>query len=589
MLKIFKQVAAGCIIAAFFCSCSGTGSNALPQASLPAPTECDEGCIVVSSPDSSGFVTISGSAGVVPDSAIVLVEIEAGSSSRLFYKMLDGIIAVSMIALAHAAECSSDAPLCSGVAAGFSGTCQLTAAEDGSFVIRIPAGLEDTLKVSYLDPEDACEEVARLDQKVSDAVSNRYLALSVEAVGMVQDGSNIYAFGADGEAANKMITINISDLDNPTASDPVAISLSGAPQSMPLLFEFGDTFIAAMTTSEQAALVDVNNVVSLSDIAQLTPGEGSLIAERAFINKEFTYPDANSGDSSIDNEFFSCPEEAEVKNLWGTTVDRILFSRTIAATSEADSFHPIAVLDAVPASLGESLRVRPISYASVFFHDVDPAAEITEVVDLVLLPDATKGFFLGKFDISGVSRFYLVEVPLDTVFCSGMIATGEEVVVVPLPEDLQEPGRITTFELDNVGHFLIPDQATAVFYVVNLSTEVVQAITPITLSESQLAGSQIFFPGTLPGDKSGFLGVGSDTFLQILELDTSAGLGDLGLTELTSTFFVGLNPQIMITMDNPTNIGLTTDNATLVILDQGIAADGSSQILLIPQEDLLAE
>ncbi len=130
-------------------SASCRSNSALPQASIPAPAnDCGDsgstGCVTVSSPDSEGFVTITGAEGAVPDSATVEVRVSAGSSS--LFRWLD-----DLCPSAYASSCESELPECS--ADGATEDCHTTADEDGSFLVRIEAVVESTISIVRLKPK----------------------------------------------------------------------------------------------------------------------------------------------------------------------------------------------------------------------------------------------------------------------------------------------------------------------------------------------------------------------------------------------------------------------------------------------------
>ncbi|MCP5464004.1 MAG: hypothetical protein H7A33_03170 [Deltaproteobacteria bacterium] len=129
----------------------GTGGSALPQASIPPPSDD----IQVSSPDSQGFVVVQGSSSSqIPDSGVVTIEV-VSSSASLSLPQLPGLI--DLIPKAYAATCESELPQCPELDGD--NKCQKTANTDGSFSLRVPAGATDSLIIGYLDPNAGCEEV----------------------------------------------------------------------------------------------------------------------------------------------------------------------------------------------------------------------------------------------------------------------------------------------------------------------------------------------------------------------------------------------------------------------------------------------
>lgn len=136
-------------------ACGSTESGILPQATIPLPKEDEDGHegIVVSTPDSLGYVTISGTSDLVSQDMLLVTQVVETSSD---IKALvddsaeldsDGAQEAEDALEEATAGCGKELPTCPELDSD--GLCQHEAEDDGSFYFTVPAQVSDTVKLSY--------------------------------------------------------------------------------------------------------------------------------------------------------------------------------------------------------------------------------------------------------------------------------------------------------------------------------------------------------------------------------------------------------------------------------------------------------
>jgi hypothetical protein len=182
---------------------TGSGGNgALPQAYIP------NSLITVSSQDQTGMVNVTGAEESVAGGAMVIITVEDNESSD--------VSAATMPALLNAE--TTTAPSSCGITGipacpelNLQNQCQLTANNDGTFTIDVPAALAELVTVQYVDPA-TCVQTAVLKKN---PVPNNVPPLGIEAFALTSHNGKYFVYGTlDG--VHKVAMIDPSDLTKVT-------------------------------------------------------------------------------------------------------------------------------------------------------------------------------------------------------------------------------------------------------------------------------------------------------------------------------------------------------------------------------------
>lgn len=581
-------------------ACGTTGGSALPQSSLPPPNECDDDCITVSSPNTEGQVVVTGSAGAVPNSALVLVKIESGSTSFLKpFHMLDSLIPS---ALAQGL-CSSDVPECLEIEPGFEGICQLIAEADGSFRATLYASEEQSLKISYLDPE-SCEEVTRVENRISELVVANLIPLPLRGFHLAMVDDQLFVFGTKGERMALLWTDPDGlEVDPPSFTLAEQLELIGGPAGLTSLDGISDgdgtsKDLLFLFTTQEARGIDINLFMqdwgdsrALLNFQETSPIlSTNFRVNQVIAQKGFRYPDL--GDDNLVND---CPDEAALEPYWSNQIDRLFFSRTVNPDDPIERMHPITVVDGVLSwEATGTISVRPINFSAIFSGALPENALLTSVVDMIQVGD--RAFFMGDFTIGETNRYYLIEIPMEFVFCDGMAPYDDNLLVLPLPEDLHIPGRLSSFMGSSVigtseRFIVLPNQSEAQVYIIDIESGELENLDVEILQDdaSIFDGVSLLLPGELPGDRVGFIGIGEFARLNQFSLAEGSGEFDFAMTELTSNLIAGINPVDMIinSDQSPDAISRTLDQ--IIVLNQEWPVGDVSSLRVILREELLAQ
>lgn len=575
-----------CLALLLLGSCS-TGGSALPQASIPAPSaQCDGGgdCITVSSPNTQGLVTVTASAGAVPDSAVVIIGVEGTSPQLAFlFSLFD-----PLIPLAHAQPlCESELPECSEDA--FDGQCQVTAGTDGSFRVRIPAELGEQINISYIDP-NTCAEVETLDQ----TIDIKFLPLAVEGEFLVLGpNSTVLTLGKD---SNGNLRVQEVDLTNPaqpvfTLSD--VIDITGNLLSADFItFNNGDALI--IVTDQETVFVDMStDPFVIYTVDQLFLQDPTFLARHAFVQKNFTYSADELGASP-------CP--GVPTELVGQTADRAFFAREIDTTDAEDQKHPIAILDQQSVD-NQNPQVRPIRYNFESYGDRVPSlvgASLVSVEGLYLSLGSDNGaFFIAVFELSsGQQSAFFFEIPMITTLCDSRVNSDlfPELAIIEIPSELTAFGNMGIWDRslfnnpEAFGVGLMADRVTNSLFVFDLLAESVHGnINFVALDDSYISKvthlTRFDLTSSFPID---FAGIGERSRIVKLEFNvtTAGGFNTVSITEKETNIHSGVGPVDMRLLINSADFGQLTIDATLLILSQGIPDDGFSSLRLVPTTDL---
>lgn len=565
---INKRLALISLGAILLLTLSKCGANsALPQqASIPPPADdCGSGagCITVST-DSTSHLTITGDTGAVPASAIVIVSVsveESSSSSMNLLNILDWIIPSAMaseVCSSSLSECSQETELTS---------CQSTANEDGSFLIRVLSDAT-TLTVTYLDPENDCDESESFETEVS----SELLTLSTEGSFLTNNEEDtVYVFGTNGDGAtNQLLSIDIDPTTlDATIEDPIDLAIAGTPVDIDYL-PTTDQLIFSTDTKVGIASAEITNETQIPTITDESTEEPLIVFSTA-VQRQYTYSSAVATDTD-----FSCIEN--ISTLAGTTVDRVFFAREDLRTTDV----LLNVLDS-----GDHTEARTISY-NFAGTDLENSTAIS-VRDVIISLDGSEGFMIAEFENeSGVSAFYLIGIPVSSNgFCLEVDASEE--IIIEL-EEIENPGKVFWIGNSNIAStdtssfMVIPDQGDSTPIVVNLSTDSV-----INLHADVLGTITKLVPLTFPTPFS-FAGISPDSVNLIefqLEVDNDSSTVDsTSSTELVGIETTDMTLLITSSFDSLTNL---VDNLQGVVftLSNGLEGDGLSYIRAMSLSDLI--
>ena len=549
----------------------GCNGAALPQASIPAPANsCSSGtgCITVSSPNSSGLVTVAGAAGAVPDSAIVEITLASSSS---WLELFD-----SFCPSAYASSCSSNLAVCS--TDQTSGSCQLTANDDGSFFTQIPASLTDTISIIYIDPS-----TCRTSQVFESVVSSAIVALALEGKAMTYSKSAglgyIFAVTNSGDG-RAVYTVDASFLGGITADLVTSFDKAGDPTSIDQLDNEDELLLE---TTEGTSIMSLTD----NSLTNLAVGTELASPQHAYAQHGFTYPSA----SLFSSRDMSCLNS----NHADTTVDRIFAipSDTTVATSSSVPFYILDPTNATSVNGNYAATAVTYNFSSVSTHL--SGLTLQSVKEIYISQVYNKGFFLANFSDG---NDYFVEIPVQTGFCSTII--DSTLRVIQMPQTLTTPalfhwfGEQTLFDSEAENLLILADSATNALYAVDLSSETATLVTPDSLSGT--SGITAVVPTNVPtGFPIDFAFLGSsNTVLRFEAAQTTDGT-IVSLSSLDG-FEIGANPEAM-SLFTLFNISSTFSDVTsleadflsdarLVVLSNGVPGEGISFLRVINISDL---
>lgn len=268
-----------------------TGGAAAPQSSIPLPDAQDP--ITVSAPDADGIVRVTGSAGAVPNNAVVVVEVGVATTSSLGAELC-----VAKVDEIFKTECTSALPACPSLDSD--NKCQDTAADDGSFTLQVPAGVDDNILVSYLDP-DTCAETTAYTVVVTENV--RSVPMDVADVFYIEDTDTLIFFGSTEDDDAALIAYNLSDsssFDN--SLDPIA----GVPLSIDYFEDMSAVEYALVTTSEGISIANEvqYDTAAVSGFHEVYDGGGYPLSNGQYLDAYLTSYGSSVGETKVNQVFF---------------------------------------------------------------------------------------------------------------------------------------------------------------------------------------------------------------------------------------------------------------------------------------------
>lgn len=564
-------------------SASCSNNSALPQASIPAPAnDCgDSGstaCVTVSSPDSEGFVTITGAEGAVPESATVEIRVSGATS---FLRWIDGFCPS-----AYASTCESELPECS--SDGATEDCHTTAESDGSFVVRIEADLDNTISIVYLDP-DTCET----SEAYEETVTSDLVTLEMEGVALAYNRASstgyVFGYAPTGDSSTDEIqmatlsigggAVSVSSVTDLDLLDDNPISMDNLPNAEQFVFQSRDG-VVMISAEDSSSLTRIRIAPDLDESTDQNPDE-------FLVQKNFNY-------SAISDTSSACTTTS------GTT-DRIFMpatSDTLASSSYSSV--PYFVLDPRNSSADEENFYYGNAVHYMFSSSELESLSLETVYQLYIAENGSKGFFIAGFSDGNK---YLVEMPVYRAYCTttNVNVADEDLTVVRLSSELTNPGPATflgEFGLSSgdVGNgeqvLVVPDLGTGNLFTIDYSRvssdDWIDVINELGLSSFTSVSEVI--QSRLAADYSG---------LQLVFTGAPNSLGVFGLEGESldglvheSSFNIGINPndiQFVTTIDfNATELTTETllesfnDASSVLVLSGGGDGDGFSFLRLIP-------
>ncbi len=553
-----------------------SGGNALPQASIPPPANsCSSGsstsCLTVSAPDASGFVTITASAGAVPDSSTV--EVRVSSSVSRLLKMLDAFSSP-----VSAATCASSLPECS--ADGSTEDCSLTSNDDGSFLVRIQASLNDTVSVVYLDP-DTCGT----SEAYESVVSHDFVPLSLEAYTLGYDYKTDtgVVFGVNETTSQNQISSFTESSGVVTVDTAVDVDISGTPVSLAVIPNSSGMFF--LTDAAAGFLPDGGSILEVMEEASSVID----VPSSQEVQFGFNYP-VSGADFTIANGM-DCLSPSTYA---GSTIDRLFFPSTSNILS-VEAFSPFFVYDPVHDT---SLKIADYDFNSStsILKDLD----MESVEKIYISSTGKEGYFVALFSDG---FYYLIPIPMDNGFCNAIVSDATQFSPIQLPSGFGKPGEALWFgDLGLSGLagsdplaenlLLIPDTQNDSIVVVDLKED----NPPVTVSlssEAALTGASKVVALNVPYKFSlGFVALNNSFMLPSFEIDSA-----FALSVVTYDIAVGLNPidiDIVSPIDwRSDSLVLSTladdfaSSAHLFVISTGLSGDGFSTLRVVPLSDIL--
>ncbi|MBT3182103.1 MAG: hypothetical protein HN337_06325 [Deltaproteobacteria bacterium] len=290
-----------------FVGCGGSAASA-PPVDLPAPIT---GRITISNPDSSGNVTITGTAGAVDGGAMVMAvnEETAGAVSAI---LLD-IIIKSAYATSFPGVCYEDGHACA-VADAEGAFEMLLAAELGdsivigiidentgeftSDIVRMTVGVQDATTTSETTCADYDVDGQAVDITI-DPISGRSILLkqgsSTNTNQLVIGTSDLYTVNIDGCFAHSIAAVPLASgavqlivtskddytvwtgtLDVTTVSDASSTEIDYQPMHVKFLDPPSSVAIIAVKTDDTMAIANISTSdLSLSNLTNISTNEGN--------------------------------------------------------------------------------------------------------------------------------------------------------------------------------------------------------------------------------------------------------------------------------------------------------------------------
>lgn len=376
-----------------FSACFGSGNSALPQASLPIPSNDDQtgtndgsNGVEITSPDSLGFVVITAKASTVPDTSTVVITVGSSTSGLLKWGEKAWTHACDLLipeARASSA-CATDIPQCPDL--NSSGKCQTTARSDGSFSVQVPAKSSNRITVSYLD-STSCAETVLIDEQQPNSNTIR-LGLNAIAVDADSNFDMAYVFGGDADGQNRMLTV---DFASRAVTESTVLNLGGLPQKFLLLEDAFDDNNFYLETSSGAMISPPtdNGDFDESALINIVDPDGNQLTGYSFLAAHTLYHDSSTGISCPSTSFFTSDELAS----GDTYFTRVFFASTEQSSQTLYYFDFVSLpnridLDFLASDSSGNTRIK-LKEVNIDFPDLGPYRVAS--IDHIGPPDINSG------------------------------------------------------------------------------------------------------------------------------------------------------------------------------------------------------
>lgn len=521
-----------------FAACAGTTNGALPQSSLPPAQNCSGGggCISVTGADSRGYVTVTGSTGAVPNSAVVILSV-ASSTSLNLNNFTDTFIASAQ---AQTTSCSSDLPTCTDSLEASS--CQIAAETDGSFSATIKAQDEQTISVSYLDSTDNCKESEPFEQTIKKTV----LRLAQQAFSMSNDNySEAYVLGRDENGAN---LVDVIDLDLEGERKPLVDyrfyiddEIPGTPRQ---ILAMPYSLKQLVLTDQKTAMVSFDTNTEELIVEDITiDGTNSTSFKKAAVQRFFAIPNVENYPS------LTCLTGNQDQ---GQYVDRVLLSQENSELTDIiGDITPIKILNFTGVAASDTNTGENITYNFQSYFDARPESlstfsggTLVSVEDIFVTKNNAQAFFIGGFALpNNTSQLALIEIPLGVdQLCSSDLtrnfSSSPNLIIIPIPQEIQNVG--SSYMMGGNNYLMITDPINEKIAVINFqgSNNDGGATLLDDLTETDSNLSMILPFDFEVSSNLEFIGLADNTYLRNYSLNT-----DLDFSRGSKTAFLGLNPM----------------------------------------------
>lgn len=573
-----------CVLGIFFSSCLSTSNQALPQASLPIPSNDGSEGIEIAAPNSAGFVVITAPADTVPDNATVVVSVGSSTSflinwAKYRYAQVCDLLIPS--AQASSTSCTLDIPECPSLSS--EGECQDTAAEDGSFSLQVEADDDDRITVSYINPT-SCEEVIIIEEQEP---NDDTIDLGINAVSFVTDPilGISYILGSDEEGNNTIVTV---DVGNREILDTQTVSATGTPENLKVFFDHNSSAYFVMETSRFISVgpVPTDGTIDESTLVEILDPDGNALFNASYLTA-LSFDRSASSATCPNSSLFSEEEQMSGTGLY----TRLYFANSGSSSATLYFYDYLNAPDDVDptfASTGSSgiSQVR-VSELEILFPDMSDYL-ITSIRHLGGhgYTDSSLFMLLSVLDrTSSETKYYVIKT--DSVdaydFCNGSISIPPEkrLDLGLLSDDLDSKEILNLFnedENDYQDFLTILDRENQELVFVNLDDLAIEATVSFlpdegTYSFEDRDGASESGNYAFTGDVELFLPIQrDDSELEIFFTGSDFTGSDFFGPEITGPSILEPESSTLYTL-SPIQAEHDSSNNQLIVLDRGLLGD----------------
>lgn len=529
-------------------ACQSTG-GALPQTSIPLP---ENDPITISSPDSAGFVVVTGAQNAVPASVKVIISVSSSGSYLNRFEYFWSWLVTNAVAQTGCTSSLSECPTLT------SGKCQVTADADGGFQFSLPAAQGDTISIDYLNPEKNCAQTDAFSASVTGGI------VSVDLKAVAMD----LAMDPDGSANELLILGTRSDttqIDIRSISDGSLVAtlepdMEGTPEDVAVMADHSGDQVAVLQSSQETQIVPYSDH-SINENQQkdlVLESGGTPVENLSFRAVDtFTYPPATDTD---------CISSAHFQS--GQTYTRVFFTDN----------QKLYILDSIDdfsdnSQSGDELIVRKVTLQLVDFPDVSVVK-----LPFVGMLDSTFVVVAGFSDGSSDEvTYYAIEISQDSGFCSGNLDVSSDAKRIQMAKT-SDAVFAALFELfDSSG------EAVFRLGVLKEDTQNIKFIdaTNMELAETISVRSAVSeYDDLAISDVVRFLGLqrrNSSVFELFLLGKDNGGAGFVASDNSATTFGSGTLANVI----NPVGLEYDAVLEKIIVLDAGLSGSEKANLILI--------